>query len=80
MCGVYVFSPLVWAICGSGINDNNNVIKNIGCDGYKWGISRIGSGSHTMALYSSAMRNKQDNNNVSFVIANNFTQLRDGKY
>lgn len=78
LCGVYVFSPLIWAICGTGIQHSFMLdVGNVGFQGtYRWGISRLGSGSHTMALYKSALTKKD--NKAEFVIANNFTQLREG--
>ena len=75
LCGVYVQSPLTWAIAAAG-KGIDVITKEPGSNDYIWGISRLGSGSHTMALYTTATKDK--NNEVSFKIANNFTQLRSG--
>ena len=54
----------------------------------KYGISRLGSGSHTMAFYYDFLVNNSKSEGTAateylpkceFVVANNFQQLREGK-
>lgn len=52
----YISSPLIWGIHSGP----NSPLKTIGdCDGKKYAISRIGSGSHLMALIDAEIRGKQ---------------------
>eukprot|EP01035_Chromulina_nebulosa_P025553 gene25553-33353_t len=88
LCGTYVNSPLIWALCGRG---NDISIKKQFDDKIKsgevvkYGISRLGSGSHTMAFYydflaskTKEMKSTEYLPKCEFVVANNFQQLREG--
>lgn len=88
MCGVFVDSPLRWAICAHPRNDQlknvNDLQKYVAETGnLKVGISRLGSGSHTMAFVLANDLKFQPNPSLSplnFLIADNFTGLRNGKH
>ncbi len=72
LAGTYVSSPLTWALVGRP--NSSNIISPI----LRYGISRKGSGSHTMAFYSSMLDKVRDKSALSFHIANNFSGLRQG--
>lgn len=72
LAGTYVESPLTWCIAGKGSGEQKK-IKDL----KRFGISRMGSGSHTMAFYA-AMLHNIDPASLEFTIANNFTGLRNG--
>lgn len=82
LLGTYVDSPLLWAIAAhpqssmDGIRDIN--AERMG-KAPKYGISRRGSGSHTMAFYTN-MKHELGaiDDTTSFVVANNFAGLRQG--
>ena len=69
LMGTYVESPLCWAISGK----SNSTLKNL--KNKKFGISRIGSGSHLMACVY-AMQNNWDKNDISFKVVGDFESLR----
>lgn len=72
LAGTYVSSPLTWALVGRP--NSSNIVTPI----LRYGISRKGSGSHTMAFYSSMLDKVRDKSSLSFHIANNFSGLRQG--
>ncbi len=69
LIGTYVESPLCWAICGKS-NSKLKKLKN-----KKFGISRLGSGSHLMACVY-AMQNNWKKNDISFKMVGDFESLR----
>lgn len=86
LSGVFVPSPLVWAICTSpenthfkSLQDLFNAKRSVRPDaGLDVGISRLGSGSQTMAYYMADLHNI--NTSLNFTIANNIDGLRNGKH
>lgn len=81
--GTYVSSPLVWAVAGlpgpTAIEDLNQISEFNATKQFKYGISRRGSGSHTMAFYTNMKHGLGAlNDESSFVVANNFQGLRKG--
>lgn len=72
LAGTYVSSPLTWALVGrpNSTNMSSPVLR--------YGISRKGSGSHTMAYYSAMLDQVKDESSLSFHISNNFSCLRKG--
>mmetsp|Transcript_92818 Transcript_92818/g.181866 ORF Transcript_92818/g.181866 Transcript_92818/m.181866 type:complete len:257 (-) Transcript_92818:293-1063(-) len=90
LCGSWVNSPLVWAIAGprkskanmenesekSNINDLNRYKISHGLP-LRFGISRFGSGSQTMAQYC-CMVNRLNTEKLQFEAANDFKGLRAG--
>lgn len=75
LVGTFVDSPLVWSVLGEASLETLGVSepkKNI-----RVGVSRLGSGSHTMAHYLAHLHN-WDPTGLSFVVANNFDGLRKG--
>ena len=76
LLGTYVSSPLIWAVAGSvtspilSLDNLRNCTSNI-----RVGISRLGSGSHTMAQYMSSQLLGIPVEKLSFVVANNFDGL-----
>lgn len=85
MSGVWVPSPLVWAIAGSPKLSADTTVKDIFKRHGKLrvGISRLGSGSHTMASYMAMLNGIIDPTNATgsdcleFVVANDFKGLRE---
>ena len=73
LAGTYVSSPLTWALVG---RPNSSSITTSPV--LRYGISRKGSGSHTMAYYSSMLDKVKDKSSLSFHVANNFSGLRQG--
>lgn len=89
LAGVWVSSPLVWAIAASPAlpedchslgqlmeyrrrETNDPSVK------LRVGISRPGSGSHTMASYMAMLHDLDYQNGLEFFVANNFAGLREG--
>ena len=72
LAGTYVSSPLTWALVGrpNSVGSTSPILR--------YGISRKGSGSHTMAFYSSMLDKVSDKSSLSFHVANNFSGLRKG--
>lgn len=91
LCGSWVNSPLVWAIAGPSEQRKENVEPACEIDDInklnqykarrglplKFGISRFGSGSQTMAQYC-CMVNRFDSDMLQFETANDFKGLRAG--
>ena len=79
LCGTWVQSPLVWAIAGANSESFDELCnrKTISNEPLSFGISRIGSGSHTMAQYACMLHN-QDVKKAKFEVANDFKGLRTG--
>ena len=83
LIGTYIKSPLHWGVFTAGSKYLNSSIKKFNnfssCinDSTKVGVSRIGSGSHTMAYYASNLHNRNPNN-LEVVIANNIDGLKNG--
>lgn len=69
LIGTYVESPLCWAISGK----SNSKLKNL--KNKRFGISRLGSGSHLMACVY-AMQNNWNKNDISFKVVGDFESLR----
>ena len=84
ICGTWVQSPLVWAIAGAGTNGSFDTFEKLGRrkmnnrEGLSFGISRLGSGSHTMAFYL-AQQNNIPKSSLSFAVQNDFKSLRKGE-
>ena len=80
LCGTYIKSPLVWA-CSACKDSNLESLEDLNPKtlGHKmrWGVSRMGSGSHTMGVYASKNMSVGADD-VEFVIADNFQGLREG--
>lgn len=71
LVGTYVQSPLVWGIYGKpGSNITTSTMR-------RFGISRMGSGSHTMGIYAASLEGTGASE-LDFVVANNFAGLRSG--
>ena len=78
LCGVYTTSPLCWAVATSGTNSSLSTIddlKQLPCCNI--GISRLGSGSHSMAYYL-GLKHDIPTEQIEFKVANNFQGLCDG--
>jgi hypothetical protein len=58
------------------VNDISELLKKEDC---KFGISRIGSGSHTMSHYMCSLHDTTAED-AAFVVANNFNGLKKGLY
>lgn len=78
LCGTFVESPLVWSVLTSPRNSSiqnleglSNLERQV-----KIGISRKGSGSHTMAFYTSLLH-KLDCTKLDFKVENTFQGLRE---
>jgi len=89
LAGVWVNSPLVWAIAASPLLPENVTTlpeliayrkQKLQTDNVKLrvGISRLGSGSQTMASYMSMIHNLDFKNGLEFVVANNIHGLIKG--
>lgn len=71
--GTFVSSPLVWSLL-----IRNEKVKSYNCDRIlRYGISRYGSGSQTMAVYAASLKDI-DKSLLQFNVANNFSGLRVG--
>lgn len=81
LAGVYVDSPLCWAVAANPSNETLNSLHDLAAIAtnrkLRIGISRLGSGSHSMAYYMS-MLYKIDSNNLHFEILQNFDGLKGG--
>ena len=77
LVGTFVDSPLVWAVAGNTTSPCNSLAELMTKETLKFGVSRMGSGSHTMAQYACALHGKSLDA-VSFVIANNLDGLKKG--
>lgn len=79
LMGTFVESPLIWAVaCGASspyktLDDLAPAALGRAC---RFGISRLGSGSHTMGIYTG--KNFLRGAATEFVVANNINGLRDG--
>lgn len=89
LCGTYTDSYLTWAIAASPANSAFTSVKELfesrlrnGEKKLRIGISRLGSGSHSMGYYMAMVHGisgPTDNYaNISFHVANNFVGLRKG--
>ena len=89
LAGVFVESPLIWAVAvsaqapsGVALNQLADLIpsKKLGAlpNKCRFGISRLGSGSHTMAIYTGKHLLNLDRSSLEFVVTNNINGLRDG--
>lgn len=86
LSGTFVPSPLIWAISTSPENSSIQNIQELLENkrrvnpeaGLDVGISRLGSGSQTMAYYMND-RNTLDAS-LNFTVANNFEGLKNGKF
>jgi len=77
LIGTYVESPLIWAVSVSP-NNNGDTIKTLeDLRSKRIGISRYGSGSHTMS-YVLANQYHIDPNEFIFVVKRDFEGLRQG--
>lgn len=88
LCGTWVNSPLVWAVAGRAESasatekkfDSFDELKKAKIDNNEpigFGISRQGSGSHTMAHYL-AQLNEIPKSSIEFGVHNDFKGLREG--
>jgi len=78
LSGTWVESPLVWAVAAHPQYATLSVKQLVQKQGkLRVGISRLGSGSHTMANYL-AMLHDIDSSLLDFHIANNIQGLREG--
>jgi hypothetical protein len=80
LCGVFVDSPLRWATIAapsSSIRDITDLSLQTNRELCSFGISRYGSGSHTMAYYLALQLNIPASA-LRFVTSNNFSGLREG--
>ena len=84
LLGTYVSSPLIWAVAGlpgpTAIEDIDQITAYNSEKQFKYGISRRGSGSHTMAFYTNMKHELGALDDNAFVIANNFQGLRKGLF
>lgn len=87
LVGTFADSPLVWAVACSGRNEASSSLATLSdlktgqglsrkC---RVGISRIGSGSHTMGIYM-GKKILGEQESLEYVVANNFQGLRDGTH
>lgn len=76
--GTYVSSPLVWAVVTAGQSTLSCMedLKGLGRK-VKFGVSRIGSGSHTMGVYAGSILGLHARD-LEFVVANNLEGLKRG--
>lgn len=70
LAGPLVSTPLTWAIIVTP-NSSANHLSDL--SSARWGISRMGSGSHVMARLEASRRGWPE---PTFVVCNNFTTLR----
>ena len=77
LVGTYVDSPLVWAVAVNTTSPCHSLDELMTKEQLKFGVSRMGSGSHTMAQYVCALHGKSLDK-VSFVVANNLDGLKKG--
>lgn len=59
LIGTYVSSPLVWGVhtgAGSRVSNINKLFSERGSDGVTYAVSRMGSGSHLMAVLDARQR------------------------
>lgn len=82
LVGTFVESPLVWAVATSPAHHAAGLTleglaaqKKASTTGFRFGVSRLGSGSHTMAHYASSLHGIDD---PTFVVANNIAGLAAG--
>lgn len=84
LLGTFVESPLIWAIAGSPLSGHSDSASNLGLsrlaslDSVRVGISRVGSGSHTMAQYLLCGQLGVPLEKVRFEVVNDLTGLRNG--
>lgn len=74
ICGVYVKSPLCWAISTGASRNDITSVDNL--QGKRIGVSRIGSGSYVMSYVLAQQKNWSQL--FDFKIHNDFKNLRDG--
>jgi sulfonate transport system substrate-binding protein len=83
LLGTYVESPLVWVAATDPANSSINTIQDLTSSTLgrpcRFGISRKGSGSHSMAYYTNMVHKLCEPEHLEFNIANNFPTLREGK-
>ena len=88
LVGTFVESPLVWAVACSGrcegaasLTSLSDLSPSVLGRASRFGISRLGSGSHTMGIYSgkNGLLGGADAT-PEFVVAQNFQGLRDGTH
>lgn len=74
LCGTFVASPLVWAVATTGKDPTKPMPPK------RFGVSRLGSGSHTMAFYYASQHSNGSGKptDLDFVVANDFKGLREG--
>jgi hypothetical protein len=79
LIGTFASSPLQWAALVGSSNSELNSLADLSKlkDGARIGISRPGSGSHTMAYYM-AKQHGLKRHNLGFSPANDFTGLKTG--
>ena len=85
ICGTWVGSPLIWTIAANpnqAITENKTQtnlasLKISDDENIKMGVSRLGSGSQTMAQYAAMLANV-DQGGLEFCVANSFEGLRSG--
>eukprot|EP00981_Chlorochromonas_danica_P008068 scaffold1962_cov180-Ochromonas_danica.AAC.3 len=81
MAGVFVTSPLVWAAAATGTTPSISRTLPAFLSQHtplKVGISRPGSGSHTMGSYLAQQYHLDPKHGLSFHVAHTFQGLRDG--
>lgn len=78
LVGVYVETPLIWAIAASPLVSLSSFDELIDLrTKIRIGISRVGSGSQTIAFYLCKQKGL-DTSRIEFVVANNITGLLKG--
>lgn len=87
LVGTFVESPLVWAVAcsnraltASSLKSLNDLSPSKLLRKCRFGISRLGSGSHTMGIYAAKQYLNTDKDSLEFTVANNFQGLRDGTH
>ena len=92
LAGTFVESPLIWAVAASARSSSSSSSSSAvsmsdlaSLPKCRFGISRLGSGSHTMGIYTGKHvfpppLFTQPPRLLEFVVANNFQQLRDGAH
>ena len=76
--GVYVDSPLCWAAAVRNDGPISSLNDLSAMPTIRVGISRFGSGSHSMAFYLAQLYDVNPSC-IEFVVLNNFKGLRDGE-
>lgn len=76
LLGTYVKSPLCWAISTGAGNEKVQTVEDLRKGTF--GVSRMGSGSHLMAIVLADQRGWDTAEDVSFAIKGDFQALRNG--